>query len=411
MLRQFLGIRTDTETASAAVFIRSRQRADGTWANFFGGPGDLSTTVEAYVALRLGGDAPDAPHMALAAEFIRGSGGLEATRVFTHIWLALFGLWPWEEIPAIPPEVMFLPPSVPLNVYEFGCWARQTFVALSIVASYHPVRPLPFGLEELRSGKNPEPGRRTLATWRGRFLIIDELAHRYDKIARRGLIHRHVRERALTRAEQWIVRRQESDGSWGGIQPPWVYSIIALHLRGYPIDHPVVSRAFEGLDGFLVHDGPARWLEACQSPIWDTALAVIALADAGAAPDDPALRRSSRWLVDQEAARSAPRGTGRSDVPSSLRGRVVVRVRERKLPRRRRHRRGHLGVAQDRDSRTRAGRGNNGDRAASSPGPRGWSPRRRSVRAPSTPTTSGSCSTSCRSRDFGAVIDPPSVGR
>jgi squalene-hopene/tetraprenyl-beta-curcumene cyclase len=204
------------------------------------------------------------------------------------------------EIPAIPPEVMFIPPSVPLNVYEFGCWARQTFVALSIVASYHPVRPLPFGVEELRSGIRPDPGRRTLATWRGRFLILDELARRYDRIARRGILHRTVRERALAKAERWIVRRQEADGSWGGIQPPWVYSIIALHLRGYPLDHPVIARAFEGLDGFLVRDGSARWLEACQSPIWDTALAVIALADAGASPDDPALVDSARWLMARE---------------------------------------------------------------------------------------------------------------
>ncbi len=300
MLREFLGVRGEEETAAAAVFIRSRQRPDGTWANFYGGPGDLSTTIEAYVALRLAGDAPGDPHMRSAAEFVRASGGLEAARVFTHIWLALFGLWPWMEIPAIPPEVMFIPPSVPLNVYEFGCWARQTFVALSIVASYHPVRPLPFGVEELRSGVRPDPGRRTLATWRGRFLILDELARRYDRIARRGILHRTVRERALAKAERWIVRRQEADGSWGGIQPPWVYSIIALHLRGYPLDHPVIARAFEGLDGFLVRDGSARWLEACQSPIWDTALAVIALADAGASPDDPALVDSARWLMARE---------------------------------------------------------------------------------------------------------------
>src|ERR1700728_366033 len=119
LLRQFLGVRTDEETAAAGRWIASQQRADGTWANFFGGPGDLSTTVESYVALRLAGDPVDAPHMALAAEFVGGAGGLEQTRVFAHIWLALFGLWSWEEIPAIPPELMFLPPSAPLNIYEF----------------------------------------------------------------------------------------------------------------------------------------------------------------------------------------------------------------------------------------------------------------------------------------------------
>src|SRR5487761_943913 len=88
LLREFLGIRTDEETAAAGRWIASQQRADGTWANFFGGPGALSTTVEAYVALRLAGHLPGAPHMARAAEWIRDRGGIAATRVFTRIWLA-----------------------------------------------------------------------------------------------------------------------------------------------------------------------------------------------------------------------------------------------------------------------------------------------------------------------------------
>src|SRR6202046_2169292 len=90
LLREFLGIRTAEETEAAARWIRSSQRADGTWANFSGGDADLSTTVEAYVALRLAGDSPDAPHLATAASWIRARGGIEATRGVTRIWLALF---------------------------------------------------------------------------------------------------------------------------------------------------------------------------------------------------------------------------------------------------------------------------------------------------------------------------------
>ena len=300
MLRQFLGIRQVEETEEAAAWIRSSQRDDGTWANFFGGPGDLSTTVEAYVALRLAGDLPSAPHMASAARFVLGSGGVERARVFTHIWLALFGLWSWDDVPAIPPEVLFLPARFPLSVYDFGCWARQTVVALTVVAAYRPARPLPFGIDELRSGLRPERERRDLRTWRGRFLLIDDIATRYERLARRGPVRATVREAALARAERWIVRRQEADGSWGGIQPPWVYSILALSLRGYPLDHPVLAKAFEGIDGFLIRRDGMRWLEACQSPVWDTALAVIALRDAGLAADHPALRRAASWLVAEE---------------------------------------------------------------------------------------------------------------
>ena len=300
LLREFLGIRGEQETAEAAKWIRSCQRDDGTWANFYGGPGDLSTTVEAYVALRLAGDGPGASHMEAAARFILGAGGVEGTRVFTHIWLALFGLWSWDDVPAIPPEVLFLPSGFPLSIYEFGCWARQTVVALTVVTAQRPVRPLPFGIDELRSGRRPERERRDLRTWRGRFLLIDDVAARYERLARRRPVRATLREAALGRAERWIVRRQEADGSWGGIQPPWVYSILALSLRGYPLDHPVLAKAFEGINGFLIRRDGMRWLEACQSPVWDTALAVVALADAGLSPDDPALRRAASWLVGEE---------------------------------------------------------------------------------------------------------------
>src|SRR4029077_9703568 len=150
LLREFLGVRRAEETARSSAWIRSQQREDGTWANFYGGPGDLSTTIEAYWALRLAGDPPDAPHMREAADFIRRRGGLDGARVFTHLWLALFGLWSWEAVPALPPEIILLPAAVPLNVYDFACWARQTIVALSVVKAHRPCCKLPFGLDELR---------------------------------------------------------------------------------------------------------------------------------------------------------------------------------------------------------------------------------------------------------------------
>ena len=138
LLRQFLGIRTAEETAEAAAWIRSQQRPDGTWANFFDGPGDLSTTIEAYTALRMAGDSQDAEHMRTARTFIRDSGGIEASRVFTRIWLALFGEWKWSDLPVMPPELIYLPKWFPLNVYDWGCWARQTVVPLTVVNALQP---------------------------------------------------------------------------------------------------------------------------------------------------------------------------------------------------------------------------------------------------------------------------------
>jgi squalene-hopene/tetraprenyl-beta-curcumene cyclase len=294
LLRQFLGIREAEATERSAAWIRSQQREDGTWSNFWGGPADLSTTIEAYVALRLAGDDPREPHMDAAARFVRASGGLEKARVFTHIWLAMFGAWPWEHVPALPPEMIFLPSWFPLNVYDFACWARQTVVALAVVLPYRPRRSLPFGLEELHGAEPWSPPDGGSLIGRG-LVALDRLLHLYGRRPVRAL-----REAALARAERWILERQEADGGWGGIQPPWVYSLLALHLRGYPFDHPVIKRGLEGLEGFTISDDGARRLEACQSPVWDTALALIALRDAGFPGDHHALARGADWLLGEE---------------------------------------------------------------------------------------------------------------
>jgi squalene-hopene/tetraprenyl-beta-curcumene cyclase len=246
--------------------------------------------------------------MARAASWITERGGIGAARVFTRIWLALFGEWPWDDLPVMPPEMIYLPAWFPLNVYDWGCWARQTIVPLTIVGSLRPVRPLPFGLDELRADgsgrpdmRGPRAGR---ASWAGLFNGFDRALHAHQRYGLKAPPARAARTAALRRCAEWIVARQERDGCWGGIQPPWVYSLIALHLLGYGLDHPVIQRGLAGLDRFTVWedtaDGPVRRLEACQSPVWDTVLAMTALADAGLPPEHPALRSAARWVLDEE---------------------------------------------------------------------------------------------------------------
>jgi squalene-hopene/tetraprenyl-beta-curcumene cyclase len=337
LLREYLGIRTVEQTEATAKHIRSRRLDDGSWPTYFGGPGELSTTVECYIALRLAGDSPDDEPMRRSAEWIRERGGIPATRVFTRIWLALFGWWRWADLPVLPPEIMFLPPRAPLNIYSFASWARQTIVPLTIVSAARPQRPAPFDLAELRAdgypGAQSPGGGRTLwgamrrlgadrpNTAKVFFRGLDAALHRY---------HRHpigpLRRHALRTAERWIIARQEADGCFGGIQPPAVYSIIALRLLGYDLDHPVLAAALRSLDAYTLHrDDGSRMVEASQSPIWDTALAVLALAEAGIdahadadvapalptqrvatgdpgqpAPVSTALERAADWLLGQE---------------------------------------------------------------------------------------------------------------
>src|ERR671936_552467 len=268
-LLHFLGLRDAETDRLLANELLARRRSDGTWSIWFEGPADLSVTVEAYAALKLAGvDAGEATRA-----YIRRAGGVRRTRIFTRAFLALIGQWPWRRLAHVPVELILLPAQGPLSVYDFACWARQTMVALSVVETLQPVRPSAIDLSEIG-------GRKTDA-W---------------SAPRLSSLRRH----AIRVAERWVRERQEADGSWGGIQPPWVWSLIMLAALGHGFDDETFARALAGWDDFLIRDGDRLRPEACQSPVWDTALAVLALRAAGVPADDARLQAAGAWLLGGE---------------------------------------------------------------------------------------------------------------
>jgi squalene-hopene/tetraprenyl-beta-curcumene cyclase len=264
-----LGLRDPETDRRLANDILARRRADGTWSNWWEGPADLSTTIESYVALKMAGVDPGEQ----SRDAIRRLGGITRSRVFTKAFMALLGQWPWQRVTPIPPELVLLPPSAPFSIYNFACWARQTVVPLSVVWALRPVRPANVELREIgaRPGRSKAAGRPS-----------------------------PLRRRALAAAERWVKDRQEADGSWGGIQPPWVWSIVMLAALGRGFEDETLRRAVEGWGGFMVEDGERLRPEACQSPVWDTGLAVLALRAAGVDPDHPQLQKAGQWLLAEE---------------------------------------------------------------------------------------------------------------
>jgi len=268
-LLHFLGLRDSETDRLLANELLARRREDGTWSIWFEGPADLSVTVEAYTALKLAGvDAGDATR-----DYIRRAGGVARTRIFTRAFLALIGQWPWRRLAHVPVELILLPANGPLSVYDFACWARQTMVSLSVVEALQPVRPSAIDLSEIGGRKTEQGGTPRMSA---------------------------LRRRAVRVAERWVRERQEADGSWGGIQPPWVWSLIMLGALGHGFEDETFARGFAGWDRFLVRDGDRLRPEACQSPVWDTALAVLALRAAGLTADDPRLQAAGDWLLREE---------------------------------------------------------------------------------------------------------------
>jgi squalene-hopene/tetraprenyl-beta-curcumene cyclase len=284
-----------------ANYIRRRQLPDGGWNIYAGGPAELNATVKAYVALKLAGDSPDAPHMARARCQIHDLGGVEATNSYTRLYLALGGVLPWSFVPAIPPELILLPSWFFLNIYSMSSWTRAIVVPLMLVCARKPHWDLPpnVGVAELfRDSSGCIPAfewDRRIVSWRNFFLLLDRLFRLHEKLPWKPL-----RKRALRRAKDWLLEHLERTEGLGAIYPAMVNSVFALRALGYSADDPLTAREINHLAQFEIEDGDTLRVQPCVSPVWDTAVTMFSLEEAGLPPDHPALVKATGWLLNRQ---------------------------------------------------------------------------------------------------------------
>jgi squalene-hopene/tetraprenyl-beta-curcumene cyclase len=286
--------------------ILSKQRRDGAWETYYDATsGDINTTVEAYVALRVAGVSPLTDEMCAAREWILAQGGLGNVRVFTRYWLAILGEWPWSTTPNVPPEIIRLPNWFPFNIYHFASWARATLLPVSILSATQYTRPL---AKDRRPDELFPDGRGNFDyslprhggywSWESFFYGADRVLH---MLQRARLIP--GRKAAIKRCLEWIIRHQDSDGAWGGIQPPWIYSLMALRACGYPTDHPVLTKGLSALQGHWSYERDDHlFLQASESPVWDTLLSILAMQDCGRdGCSDPSMIAATDWILTKES--------------------------------------------------------------------------------------------------------------
>ncbi|AHI26287.1 squalene--hopene cyclase [Komagataeibacter xylinus E25] len=304
----FLGLDDHPLRPRLGKALLEMQREDGSWGTYYGaGNGDINATVESYAALRSLGYPADDPAISRAATWIASKGGLKNIRVFTRYWLALIGEWPWEKTPNLPPEVIWFPNNFVFSIYNFAQWARATLVPLAILSARRPSRPLrpQDRLDALFPGGRANfdyelPARGDRDLWDRFFRATDRGLHWLQS---RFLKRNTLREAAIRHMLEWIIRHQDADGGWGGIQPPWVYGLMALHGEDYQFHHPVMAKALSALNdpGWRHDKGDASWIQATNSPVWDTMLAIMALHDAdGETQFSPQMEKALGWLLDRQ---------------------------------------------------------------------------------------------------------------
>lgn len=289
----------------AVNHIFSKQLSDGGWNIYHGGPSEVSATIKAYLALKLAGVSAKDPRMLKARELAMHMGGVPRMNTFAKLYLALLGLFPWKYVPTIPSEVLLIGKWFHVNFWEMSNWSRAMLVPLSIINHYKPTRPLknnvnldelyPEGFHERDLALPPDPEK---LTWRNFFLALDRL-HKLAEWFARHSIH-PFRKRALKKAEQWMLQRFEGSDGLAAIFPAMLNSIIALKALGYRDDHPILQRELKELKRLEHHTADNMRIEPCFSPVWDTVIVSICLAESGLEENHPALVKAADWVMDRE---------------------------------------------------------------------------------------------------------------
>ncbi|KAJ5139323.1 squalene-hopene-cyclase [Penicillium bovifimosum] len=302
-----LGIDLTKDREAIIQWLLSEQRPDGSWSIAPRYPGDISLTVEAYLALKILGVPQESPVMQKACEFVLAVGGVAKVRIFTRIYLAMFGLFPWAVVPELPPELILVPSMLPISIYQWAAWARATVVPLLIISHHRPIYALPNGksesntyLDELwtdPANKMAPYGASVFTSWSSdaavfAFTLLDSILHRLNGLRTFNPVRRY----AVQKCVDWILEHQEAAGDFGDIMPPLHGAMFALSLEGYALDSDPMHRGLKAIERFSWSDQRGKRIQTTVSAFWDTSLMVIGLSDAGVLPKSTFLAKSMSWI-------------------------------------------------------------------------------------------------------------------
>jgi squalene-hopene/tetraprenyl-beta-curcumene cyclase len=300
LLTHYLGEAADRALeGKIAAYLRRIQNADGGWPLFHGGASDISATVKAYFALKVIGEAPDAPAMHCARQWVLAAGGAEKVNVFTRFTLALFGILSWRSVPTMPVEIVLLPRWFPFHLTKVSYWARTVLVPLLVLQALKP-RARNTGrvtLDELFHQPPSKVGARKKAshqkwTWFAFFDGVDRVLHAAEPWLPAG-----SRRRAIDKAVAFVVERLNGEDGLGAIFPAMANAVMMFDALGYAPEQPQRATARAALDKLLIVKEDEAYCQPCLSPVWDTVLAGQALLEAGGEAAIAGAVRGLDWLL------------------------------------------------------------------------------------------------------------------
>jgi squalene-hopene/tetraprenyl-beta-curcumene cyclase len=298
----FMGAVDNELEARLASYLFDLQQPDGSWNLFPGGEGDLSTSIEAYFALKLTNAKPDDARLMAARRWIMARGGISKGGTLARFYLAALDQVPWSATPAIPAELALLPTWFPANLYELSSWARGTLVGLMVLQATKPTVKVEYRRGVLELYIFPPHFTKFKPRPSAKFFSLQTALNAFDHVLRFYDRHHPVglRLRALRYLESWLLEHQDANGSWGGIEPCYLLSAMALKGLGYRNDHPVIKRALRAARELVWEMGDGAIYMPCVSPNWDSSLAAKALLDSGIPGDHPTITKAAEWLISRQ---------------------------------------------------------------------------------------------------------------
>lgn len=309
-LRYGLGLDLAPDGTALKQWLLGQQNEDGSWSLAPQTPGNLSVTVEAYLALKMLGLSARDPHLVRAKDFLLRLGGVAKVRFLTRFYLAMFGLFPWAAVPQIPAELILMPSISPINIYTLSSWARSTLIPFLIIRHHEPVHALPNGqrpnndfLDEIWCDPCDKmvPYVRPLGDMlrEGNFFELAFTIGDSFLAGVGGLRTSPTRDLSRRKCLEWILHHQEETGEWCGILPAMCGSIWALVLEGYSLEHKAVYRGLEALERMSVQDERGKRCQVSVSPVWDTAWMLNALCGSRAREDNR-VSIAVNWLKEKQ---------------------------------------------------------------------------------------------------------------
>lgn len=307
-LNHFLDTIDDEVEQKLANYIRRQQSAEhGGWPLYHDGEFNISASVKGYFALKLVGDDPDEPHMKRARQAILDYGGAERANVFTRFALALFNQAPWHAVPVMRPEAMLLPRWSPFHIEKVSYWSRTVMIPMFVLYSLRAQAANPRGvkIDELFTRPpfeiNDYNSNPTGSGWGEFFLKLDKVVRFAEP-----MFPKLLERRGVQKCLNFVKERLNGEDGLGAIFPAMANTVMMYHTLGYPADHPDFVIARKSIDNLLILKEDEGYCQPCVSPIWDTALAAHAVAEASAATngsgdaDLSTARSACDWLVKRQ---------------------------------------------------------------------------------------------------------------